>query len=292
MKNNRGTLKNLGHLMWGDLEGFIRFLIGTLVGSVILAWLGNLIGLSEFALILATLVLIIAVIYHVAKTLQHTQELADSMGILVRYEQELYREDGTYEGMIFKKLVALLENARNEVLVLGSSSYDSQLRALGYRQEQAKYFQALVEIVRRRQREGFKYIRIYQVSSSDGNLEDAVSEESARHCIDIIDLASQNRIGMPEIDVQIMKVTNRRVSAFMIIDRTYVILQVDALTEAGIRYPVGLYFLEDRKGALVRDYCTQFERLIRNAIPIERDELTAVLAFHSNTLASPTVTTP
>ena len=95
---------------------------------------------------------------------------------------------------------------------------------------------------------------------------------STKHCRRILQLERQSENA--KLSLSIMKIPTQRLASFMLVDRRYLVLEVDALDNEGKPYAAGMFFLEDVEGRLIERFIWYFDNLERLAQPVTLDELT------------------
>jgi hypothetical protein len=258
-------------------ERFILFSSGVIISAVVSEVLEKSIAWSIASLIVATIIVIVAAVYFFSESARRILTLANRMETTVYYVEELYREhEGIrFKGIIFGELKKLVSRAKNEILVLATSTFDGKAFVTQEHSSREQYFLALEETIVRNQDKDFKYVRIAQIPHENKNLPviNYLGTVTADHCRRTFEI---ERSSQPcQLSLSFMQVPIQKFISFMIIDRRYILLAVDGLDTDGNPYAAGIFVLEDKEGTLVNRFLWYFDNLERLAKPITLADLDA-----------------
>ncbi|RMH37872.1 MAG: hypothetical protein D6694_13050 [Gammaproteobacteria bacterium] len=257
------------------------FISGVVVSAIASNLLEKVITWSEGILAFSSVVLVISAIYFFSTVSEHMQTLSNKMATTVSYKEELFREhEGVaFRGVVFRELAKLVSEAESEILALAATVESvtelaqPTLFKTTEHPSRAEYLRALEDTIVRHREIGFKYVRINQVplDGIDKPLSKYLGNTSSAHCRRILELERQS--DNAKLTLAIMKLPQRRLGSFMIVDRRYLVLEVDGIDSEGNPYAAGMFFLEDREGRIIERFLWYFDNLERLAQPVTLEEL-------------------
>jgi hypothetical protein len=256
-------------------ERFVLFISGAIITGIASAILEKTVSWSIASLIGITIVLVLSSIFFFAETRERVQVLADAVESSVRYVEEPFREsEGVkYKGILYEVIERLVRDAETEILVLASTYKQLYERhSTDLHPSRMQYLTALEDNIRRHASGKFEYVRILQIQREHKSvpIPEVVGELTANHCRQVLQIAMQSE--SPDVTLAIMAIDIQMTTSFIIIDRRYVIIEIDGLDSEGDIYAAGLLVIEDRGGRIVKKFIRHFVSYQRLARELTLDD--------------------
>jgi len=257
-------------------EKFILFVSGVLISGIASGLLEKTVAWSVAWLVGIIIILVLSAIFFFAETSERVQILADAVESSVRYVEEPFREsEGVkYKGILYEVLGRLVRDAETEILALASTYKKlSGHHSTDSHSSRIQYLGALEDNIKRHESGKFEYIRILQIHREfkSASITEVVGEVTANHCRQVLQIAMQSE--SPDVTLAIMAIDTQMTTSFMIIDRRYVIIEIDGLDSEGDSYAAGLLVIEDRGRRIVNKLIRHFVNYQRRARELTLDDL-------------------
>lgn len=262
-----------------NTEKLILFISGVIASAIVSGLLEKTIVWSQALLIVSIVILVLASTFLFQNTNHRIQKLADSLEIAVQYIEEPYSEDDkNYQGRIYEPMIKLMDDARKEILVLGTAYVEQdQVHKTSSHPSRKKYLDTIENNVRRHQGESFKYIRILQVpkGTDSVSISKIVGDTTAKHCYQILELAQKKEHFDNSLDI--LRIETQRMGSFLVIDRRYVIIEIDDIDSNGNTFANGFMYIDDRGGKVAEIFARYFNKLERRANELSKKDFNEVL---------------
>lgn len=256
-----------------NVERLSLFLAGVLISGVASGLIGRVIEWSEALLIVSVIVVSLIAVFLITTASHRIHNLADQMEATVRYVEEPYRTDQgiPYKGHIFDEIARLVTNAEEQILLLGTP-YSNEVHDTALDPSRKRYLDAIEDRIEQHLNAAFKYIRIMQApwETSPANYRPH-GELTINHCITALEV--KQKLTNPNVEIHIMTIKSQRLSSFMIVDKRWLVLEIDGYDPKGTAYMVGAFFLEDRRGKLIERFIRYFQAIEREAKNLSLEDL-------------------
>ncbi|WP_420627173.1 hypothetical protein [Candidatus Leptofilum sp.] len=215
---------------------------------------------------------------------QRIDRTMKAIGTSFEYVNDRWVRGELREGTVFKRVMEIVNTAQEEILISGYSDkkFDRSLLEVQNSSEveetnrtwRLQYLTAIEELLNKRQDKFFTYFRIIQMPDTNIDLtSETLGEVEFNHCHEVLQIRERTR----NPSIKIMKMQTERISTFVIVDKTYLILSDigTRMTNQGEgEYLAGVFIIEDLTGSVVEGFRDYFmKELFADAQPIELSQL-------------------
>jgi hypothetical protein len=260
---------SLYRFLFKNREGLVLFVSGAVIAGIASGLLEKTITWSTATLVGILVVLVLSAVFLFAETSGRVQLLADAIEASVRFVEEPYRkEDATkYRGVLYEVLERLVRDAEFEIYALASGykRIDKQ-HETDLHESRRRYLSAIEKNIERHKSGKFEYVRILQIDRRLRRhpISRIIGGLTADHCRKVVDLKKQFS-ELADIDLSVMAIDTQMTTSFIVIDRKYLVIEIDGLDSEGETYAAGLLVIEDRGKRIVDKFIRHFKSYQRPA---------------------------
>jgi len=268
-------------------SNIIIFISGAILSAIASESLENIFK-YEYILVLFTIIVVLSSIFYFSKINNRIDKLCNNVEATVQYVEELYPKNNKipYKGLIFNKLIELIDSADKEILILGTTIQNDKRYMLSNHEMRKKYHQTLEKKIKRKLNKGFTYIRINQVPQEYINktpkfyLGNTMYEHIVKITEEInkCEMDCKNDYEKVNASISFMNIPSQRLSSIWLIDQKYIVIEVTGIAKQANEkenkaeerpYLAGLIIITDNNGKISDQFKKLFNEMHSLALPLD-----------------------
>ncbi|MEM8557628.1 MAG: hypothetical protein AAGG50_07380 [Bacteroidota bacterium] len=216
--------------------------------------------------------------------------LSISHVIHIKNMEEIYNKVGTkvkYVGVdkhggassIYQEAIRYVERAESEIIVVNSYLRESGPNSIEYRNSRSelsnlnKYYKSIFKKLESNKE--VEYTRIIQ-TDKNGKFPGRVHQKEAMDHIEKMIL--NNKLND---QISLYQTLPTRATSFVLIDKKYLILQINRYEEDGIIRLDGGFHVEDASGEVLNHFVKFYKRIMKSKKPVSMDDITKWRSINS-----------
>jgi hypothetical protein len=221
-------------------------------------------------------IMVAAVVYSNVLNEKTLNTAIENIGTVVRYVEEEWNPARTdsYRGVVYKELESIVSNAKEEILQIGVF-HEEEYHTSNHK-SRAAYFKTLEERIARAENAGeqFVYTRLHQFPESLKNepMKNLLHDRSLEHFKHMVSWTPTS--GDSKVYIHMARIQRRMMMPFRVIDKSTVILEIDAIASDGKPYAAGIIIIDDRGGRIAERFRHYFIMLENRSTAVELADLT------------------